>query len=147
MNSPESKELKPVHTVGVLLIKDDRVLLVRHSEKAGHLTGTYGLPAGRVEEGSGEKDTAIRELKEETGLVVNKGLLRELPTRYRCIIKRKDGEIDMTYKVYKCDSFEGDITPSEEGIPEWVDISKLSEVNLLPNVNSAIEEGLAVNSS
>lgn len=134
---------KPLLTVGVLIIKDDKVLLVKHSERAGHLTGTYGLPAGHVEEGDEEKDTAIRELKEETGLETYKDLLKELPTEYIAVIKRKNGAVDMKYKIYYCSSFNGVLQSSEEGEPEWVEISKLLEIDLLPNVRSAIEEGLA----
>jgi len=36
-----------IPTVAVLIIKDDEVLLVKHTEKAGYLTGIYGLPGGR----------------------------------------------------------------------------------------------------
>ncbi|MBI2594694.1 MAG: NUDIX hydrolase, partial [Candidatus Colwellbacteria bacterium] len=57
-----------VPTVAALVLRDDKVLLVRHKEGAAHLTDTYGLPSGRIGDGESEKEAALRELKEETGL-------------------------------------------------------------------------------
>ena len=60
-----------IKTVGILIIKDNKVLLVRHEEAASHVTGIYGLPAGRLEKEETEIQGAIRELKEETGLITS----------------------------------------------------------------------------
>ena len=49
---------------GAIVINDDKVLLVKHN--AGHI----GFPKGHVEDGETEEETAIREVKEETGLDV-----------------------------------------------------------------------------
>lgn len=56
---------------GAIVINDDKVLLVKHN--AGHI----GFPKGHVEDGETEEETAIREVKEETGLDV------EVDTNYR----------------------------------------------------------------
>ena len=77
-------------TVGVLIIKDNQILLVKHKAKASHLNNVYGLPAGRVKDGESFEEAAKRELEEETSLVANE--LKEYPNNeYIADIKRKDG--------------------------------------------------------
>ena len=56
---------------GAIVIDDNKVLLVKHN--AGH----YGFPKGHVEGNETERETAIREVKEETGLDI------EVDTNYR----------------------------------------------------------------
>ena len=56
---------------GAIVINDDKVLLVKHN--AGHI----GFPKGHVEDGETEEETAIREVKEETGIDI------EMDTNYR----------------------------------------------------------------
>ncbi|MDO9536786.1 MAG: NUDIX domain-containing protein [Thermoplasmata archaeon] len=58
---------KPVHPVvsagGVILDKQGRVLVLRRKQE-----GTWVLPKGRIEPGETLRQTALREVEEETGL-------------------------------------------------------------------------------
>ena len=47
---------------GAIIFNEDKVLVVKQT------CGFYGFPKGHVEIGETEKETAIREVKEETGL-------------------------------------------------------------------------------
>ncbi|MCH8094636.1 MAG: NUDIX hydrolase [Chloroflexi bacterium] len=60
--------LDPKVGAGVLLSKDDKILLVRRAVEPE--LGKWTIPAGFVEGDEDPKDTAIRECKEETGLEV-----------------------------------------------------------------------------
>lgn len=132
-----------VPTIGVLIIRDNKVLLVKHTEKAGHITDSYGLPAGRLEEGEGLEEGAIRELFEETGLRVIKDDLIRLPRVFYADIPRSDGSIaSFKWDVFLAKEFSGDLKESEETIPEWVDLSMTSRLNLIANTENAIKEGL-----
>lgn len=51
----------------ILVIKDKKILLQLRSD-----TKTWGIPRGAIELGETLEETAIRELKEETGLVATK---------------------------------------------------------------------------
>ncbi len=134
-----------VLSIGVLVASANKVLLVKHTEKAGHLTDTYGLPAGRLEENEEAIDGAIRELAEETGLIVTKENLVPLPHIFEADILRKTGETaHFKWNVFVAKEFLGEIRNSEETIPEWVEISKVSKLNLLPNTQTAIEEGMII---
>jgi ADP-ribose pyrophosphatase YjhB (NUDIX family) len=59
---------RPLIGVGVVVFKDDRVLLVRRG-KPPH-EGSWSLPGGRQRLGEGVRETARREVREETGLEV-----------------------------------------------------------------------------
>ena len=139
----ENKE-KPTHTVGVLIISRDKVLLVRHGETAGHLTGSYGLPGGRANENESETETAIRETKEETNLDVNAVDLSAIPDLYKARIERKDGAKDFTMRVFVSEKFGGEIIGTDETTPKWVDINNLNSYKLLPNVDKMIKDGLEI---
>ena len=132
--------MEVIQSVGVLIIQDGKVLLVRHGEDAGHINGTYGLPAGRLEKDENERTAAMRELKEETGLDVLPEDLIEYPSDvWKAEITRKDGSVN-TYqiKVFVCKRFSGTLKASRETTPDWVEIAKLDEYNLLPNVKEII---------
>jgi|SRR3989338_4223844 len=131
-----------VKAIGVLILQGGKVLLVKHGEAASHLTGAYGLPAGRPEEGESDEETALRELKEETGLQSAKEFLEKLPNIYTAFIERKDGAKTFSVEVYRCKKFWGELASSGETTPEWVEISKMGELPLLPNIEKIVAEGL-----
>ncbi len=58
----------PASAVGVLILEGNRVLLVRRRFEP--YKGKWAIPAGFIEYGEDVRDTAIREIEEETGLVI-----------------------------------------------------------------------------
>ncbi|MBW1743354.1 MAG: NUDIX hydrolase [Deltaproteobacteria bacterium] len=54
--------------VGAIVIKDNRVLLVKRSKPPGE--GLWAIPGGRVELGETLQQAAEREIMEETGLTI-----------------------------------------------------------------------------
>jgi 8-oxo-dGTP diphosphatase len=131
-------------SVGVLVLDDNSVLLVCHGPQAGHLTGTYSLPAGRLEEFEPVRAAAVRELFEETGLHCREEDLMEYPENvYVAEIQRKDGSmVKYALQVFICTKWEGILMASDETSPDWIKIEKLSELQLLPNVQKAVADGL-----
>ena len=60
---------KPIRkAVRCYLIKDNNVVATKY--KQGNKEGYYDIPGGKIEEGELPEQTAIREMKEETGLDV-----------------------------------------------------------------------------
>ncbi len=132
-------------TVAVLAFDNDKVLLVKHTGKAEHLTGIYGLPGGRIQIKEGHKTAAAREFEEETGLSTNSSDLIPLPTVFHGVIPRKNGNnVKMSWNVFVAKQASGKLKLSGETVPFWVDIKNISQLNLLPNTELAIEEGLKV---
>ena len=133
-----------IPSVAVLIIKDGKVLLVKHTEEAGHLTDTYGLPSGRIKENETEKQAAIREFFEETGLKSSEKNLIEFEGNYHIAeIERKGGGIvKFGWRVFLCKDYFGEIKMSPETIPEWIEIKNLDSYNLLPNTKNVALAGL-----
>jgi 8-oxo-dGTP diphosphatase len=81
--------------VGVIVVRGEQVLFgLRHGS---HGAGTWSFPGGRIESGESAEDCALRELKEETGLLgVNPRRVGEREDvfaeglRYRTIFARVD---------------------------------------------------------
>ena len=85
----------------------------------------YCFPGGHVEPGESVVDSAIREIKEETGLTVSQLRL--------CGIKQFpiDGGRYLVF-FFKTDRFFGELISSDEGNMEWVhrkDLPKLDTVS------------------
>ncbi|MEM1665991.1 MAG: NUDIX hydrolase [Nitrososphaerota archaeon] len=58
----------PVVAVGVLILQDHNILLVKRKNEPGK--GRWSIPGGSVELGESLKDAVVREVYEETGLLV-----------------------------------------------------------------------------
>lgn len=138
--------MQPIPTIGILVFRNNNqeVLLVKHGEKAGHLTDSYGLPAGRIDPGENDVEASIRELKEETGLKTSPEFLIELPYDFGVVeLKRKKGIMLCTWKVFICTKYRGEIgTDGKETTPEWVNIKDVAKYWLIGNTELAIKEGL-----
>src|SRR5438876_235453 len=121
-----------IPTVGILLLKDKKILLVRHGTGASHETGVYGWPGGRIESGESLVQAAIRELQEETGLISTEKDLEKIKHNFESVlIKRKNGETQyFSVELFYCKKFSGDLIASDETIPEWVTIEDLKKYRL-----------------
>lgn len=58
--------MQPIPAVGVVCLRGEEVLLVRRGRPP--LQGEWSLPGGRIEPGERAVETALRELREETGV-------------------------------------------------------------------------------
>lgn len=66
--TPKEPALRPQVGVGAMIMRDGKVLLGRR--KGAHGAGTYAWCGGHLEFGETLEACAIREVREETGLVV-----------------------------------------------------------------------------
>jgi mutator protein MutT len=131
-------------TVGVVVLKDNNVLLVRHGEEAGHITGSYGTPGGRIDSGETAIYAGARELEEESGLIAEEKDLVELPEKYDADLARKDGStLSVHHTVFATRKFTGELRSTKETTPEWVPIERLSSMELLPNVENMVNQALS----
>ena len=62
---------RPILGVGAVVVSDDRALLIRRGNEPAK--GEWSIPGGMVEPGERIHDAVIREVVEETGLLVEVG--------------------------------------------------------------------------
>lgn len=143
-----SKEIPPgsMQTIGVLVFSEDKkkILLVQHTANASNREGIWGIPAGRIEPAESPKEAAARELKEETGLVAKEEDIRSYDNNYfSAYLDRSDGtRRHARWTVFNCNKYEGELASDHETIPSWVELDKLAELELMPNVDIAINNYL-----
>ena len=128
------------HSVGVILIEGDKVLLIKHSSGSAYTRQVYGVPAGRIDPNETEKQAAAREFHEETGLTTGETDLHEFENNYYSAeLERKTGKEEWSIRFFRTQNYQGELKASEEGTPEWVSIDKLRDMDVLPNVIEGIE--------
>ena len=114
------------------LVYDEKKVLVQ--EKTGtKYEGGLVFPGGHVEEEESLRDSVIRDIREETGLVIKnpqpcgfKDWILEDGTRYIVLL-------------YKTDQFEGELKNSREGKVFWLDRNDISSANLIWNMRELLE--------
>lgn len=107
------------------LIKDNKYLMLYRTKKKQDINaGKYIGVGGHIEEGESPVDCIKREVKEETGLTVNK-------VDSRGYITFVMGEETEHAFLFTSDDFSGALTEDcNEGELSWVDIDKVEELNL-----------------
>ena len=113
-----------------LIYQEDRILV---QEK--HWKGKTGIvfPGGHVEEGESLLESVIREMKEETGLTIE----RPIPCGFKDWIE-KDGSRYLVL-LYKTDQFSGEIISSDEGRVFWVTRSEFENMNVMWNMKELLQ--------
>jgi ADP-ribose pyrophosphatase YjhB (NUDIX family) len=128
---------RPIVGVGGVVIKGDRVLLVRRGGEP--LKGEWSIPGGTLELGEELAAAARRELKEETGLDVEP--LEVLGVFDRII---RDGrKIRYHYVIvdYACRLKGGKLAPASDVLDaRWVRRENLSQYHLTEKATSVIHQ-------
>lgn len=113
---------------GVYLLKDNKILFLVRNKKDDtiHQQNVYLPIGGKVETGESIEGCALREVKEESGVSINKLDLRGITY----IRGQSTGENDWINFVFTSSDFTGTPKKGNEGYFEWVDINKINVYNL-----------------
>lgn len=125
------KNMKYEKTCGAIVIEDGKVLIVKQKE------GTIGFPKGHVEQDETEEETAIREVKEETGVDI-----KIIPGyRYVTTYKSKINTVKELI-IFLARKVSGQETPQEAEIAnvEWVNLNEANEKLTYDNLRKLYKE-------
>ena len=131
---------RPLVGVGAVIIKDNRVLLIRRGQPP--LVGEWSLPGGVLECGEMLREATIREAREETGLVVETGKLLGV---YERVVRSDDGRVRYHYVLidFLCREVGGDLKAGSDAADvRWFESAEMDGLNLPRDTRDVIEKGL-----
>ena len=106
--------------------KDGKTLMLyRNKKENDYHEGKWNGLGGKFEPGESPEDCAIREIKEEAGLIVKSLKLKGFIT-----FPMFDGKDDWYVFIFVIDKFEGSLIDSPEGKLEWIPDNELEKLNL-----------------
>ncbi|WP_067143095.1 NUDIX hydrolase [Oceanivirga salmonicida] len=107
------------------LEKDDKILMLYRNKKENDINkGKWIGVGGHIEEFESPYESAIREIKEETGFIANS-------LDYRGLITFKSDDNDVEYIfVFSTEDFSGEMIECDEGDLHWIDRNKIFELNI-----------------
>lgn len=140
----------PFVGVGAVIVQDSRVLLIRRGQPP--LLGEWSLPGGVLECGETLHDAAIREAREETGLVIEVGEMLGVYERIIRSEQESDARSDATRVRYHyvlidflCRPVSGELrAASDAAEAAWFSQKELPALNLAYDASDVVGKGLAL---
>lgn len=118
---------------GVIKDAEGRLLLIKRGHEPG--TGLWSVPGGRIEPGETDAEALVREMREETGLVVEPGPLLGIvqrPTASGAVIDIRD---------YAATVIGGTLEPGDDAADaRWVDAADLSGLAITDGLVEALTD-------
>jgi len=130
---------RPILGVGALIFDGDRILLVERGKEP--LKGYWSLPGGVLEVGETLEEGLRREVREETGLLVEPAAMLEIFER---IIRDVQGAPEYHYVLidYICPVTGGVLCAADDvSRVEWVPRDRLAEYRITTGTLPVIEKG------
>ena len=139
MTDTSECEPEEIHVCTCFLKFEDKILILKRSDKVGTYKGKWAGVSGYVETWETADVTALKEIQEETGL--NKGDLRL--TRKGEPVKVIDGDKCFVVHPYLFESKSPEIKIDWEHVDyKWVEPRKISEYDTVPLLEKALKKVL-----
>jgi 8-oxo-dGTP diphosphatase len=131
---------QPVVGVGAVIIRDGKILLEKRKNEPGR--GKWSIPGGLVELGESARETAIREVREETRLEVEEPMLMDVVDN---VTRDENGDIEYHFVILDYFvKFKGGVlrASSDAAELEWVQLSDVEEYDLTKSFRGFFERNL-----
>lgn len=120
-----------------------RVVLLRRGERAKFGQGMWDLPSGKSDPGEAVTATAVRELAEETGLVVRPGALRLVHVIHGAWgVESPNGFLTVVFAAHEWSGEPVNTEPGKHDRVGWVPVGALPEP-FVPSTGRALRGYLA----
>src|SRR5690348_14003538 len=129
----------PLIGVGSIIIEGDRVVLVKRAHPP--IQGQWSIPGGVLDVGEMVREAAIREAREETGLIVEPG---ELLGVFDRILRDPDNRVQYHYVLidFLCCRVGGELMAASDAAEvRWFTIAELPALNLADDTLEVIQKG------
>lgn len=129
----------PLVGVGAVIIDGERVLLVKRAHPP--LQAQWSIPGGVLEVGEFVREAAIREAREETGLIVEAG---ELLGVYDRVLRNEEQRVQYHYVLidFLCRQIGGELlAASDADEVRWFARGELPALHLAEDTNDVIRKG------
>jgi len=129
----------PLVGVGAIIIEGDRVLLVKRAHPP--IQGQWSIPGGVLEVGEMVREAAVREAREETGLVVEPG---ELLGVYDRILRDPEQRVQYHYVLidFLCRPVGGELLAASDAAEvRWFKREELLPLQLAEDTLEVIGKG------
>ncbi|MGO8793997.1 MAG: NUDIX hydrolase [Candidatus Sulfotelmatobacter sp.] len=131
----------PLVGVGAIIIEHARVVLVKRAHPP--LQAEWSIPGGVLEVGEMVRDAAIREAREETGLIVEPG---ELLGVFDRIVRDPQQRVQYHYVLidFLCRRVAGDLAAASDAAEvRWFTREELPALKLAKDTVEVIHQGFA----
>jgi ADP-ribose pyrophosphatase YjhB (NUDIX family) len=129
----------PLVGVGAVIIEHGRVVLVKRAHPP--IQGQWSIPGGMLEVGELVRDAAVREAREETGLIVEPG---DLLGVYDRVLRDGDGRVRYHYVLidFLCRRRSGELhAASDAAEVRWFTREQLPALGLADDTLEVIRKG------
>ena len=129
----------PLVGVGAIIIEGDRVLLVKRAHPP--LQAQWSIPGGVLEVGELVREAAVREAREETGLIVEPG---DLLGVYDRILRNEEQRVQYHYVLvdFLCRPVGGELyAASDAEEVRWFTREELPALKLADDTQDVIRKG------
>jgi ADP-ribose pyrophosphatase YjhB (NUDIX family) len=138
-NAPRANSLVPAASA-VIFDDDGRILLHRRADN-----GLWSLPGGAMEIGETIGQCSVREVQEESGLVVEVLALVGIYSDPNHLIEYSDGEVRQQFSIcFKGRPIGGTLVVRSESTElRWVDPTTLGQLAIQASISLRIDDALA----
>jgi 8-oxo-dGTP diphosphatase len=129
----------PLVGVGAIIIEDSRVLLVKRAHPP--LQDLWSIPGGVLEVGEFVREAAIREAREETGLIVEPG---DLLGVYDRVLRDAENRVQYHYVLidFLCRRMGGELHAADDAAEVcWFTREELPALKLAADTQDVIRKG------